>query len=493
MPIHALPQFEADLEQDRREREEYERLKPPTTIVVRFGVMRLIGEYPYDGPAKPGCGSKLVARTHRGTELAEMLTSTCPNSGCGHSVSRKQILEYIQNSGGEDYPFHTQGRILRVATIEDLNEQRRLDGLRRGMVRAAQARADDLKLPMVFVEAESILGGERATFYFRSEERVDFRELVHVLAREFGTRIELRQVGARDEARLVADYERCGQHCCCRQFLKVLKPVSMKSAKVQKATLDPLKISGRCGRLMCCLRYEDQTYDELLARLPKLRSRVGTTEGPGIVVDRQILTQLVRVQLEGTERQIAVPVENLIDPEEAARIVQSKATPPPENPLRGMSPDRVARKVGEDAQSRQDDFRRRSRRDDSPAPGAPRAERPRGGPSRPERDAREARNREARRSWEEEGRPEQRASRPPRQRPGQTEPASGSDAGAAPDTPPRDHPEQRESQAPSSGRPPAGDRRRRKRRRRRGGGGHSSGPSGPGPSGPDGPPSPSGQ
>jgi cell fate regulator YaaT (PSP1 superfamily) len=82
----------------------------------------------------------------------------------------------------------------------------------------------------------------------------------------------MRHVGARDEARLTADYERCGQYCCCKNFLKVLKPISMKSAKVQKATLDPLKISGRCGRLMCCLRYEDETYEELKAKLPKLKS-----------------------------------------------------------------------------------------------------------------------------------------------------------------------------------------------------------------------------
>src|SRR5204862_7204279 len=118
----------------------------------------------------------------------------------------------------------------------------------------------------------------------------DFRDLVSKLAAEQRSRIDMRQVGARDEARLTADYERCGQHCCCKQFLKVLKPVSMRSAKVQKATLDPLKISGRCGRLMCCLRYEDQTYDELRKRLPKRKTRVGSPEGDGWVVDTQILT-----------------------------------------------------------------------------------------------------------------------------------------------------------------------------------------------------------
>jgi hypothetical protein len=139
--------------------------------------------------------------------------------------------------------------------------------------------------------------------------------LLKSLASEFSARIEMRQVGGRDEARLVADYEKCGQHCCCKNFLKVLKPVSMRSAKVQKATLDPLKISGRCGRLMCCLRYEDQTYDDLKKRLPHRKTRVGTSEGPGIVLDSKILVQLVLVQLEEDGREIAVPVEELCDPD----------------------------------------------------------------------------------------------------------------------------------------------------------------------------------
>lgn len=241
MPILPLPQFEADLaEQDR---EIYERLKPPSSIVARFGLMKNVGEFPYDGQMKPGCGSKMVIRTHRGTELGEMLTSTCPNSGCSKSVSRKEMLQYIENSGGKEYPFFSmQGRVLRIATPEDLNRQTQLDESRTQLVRQARAMAQNFGLNMKVVDAEPILGGERLTFYFASEDRIDFREFVAALAAEHHTRIELRQVGARDEARLTADYEKCGQHCCCKQFLKVLKPISMRSAKIQKATLDPLKI-----------------------------------------------------------------------------------------------------------------------------------------------------------------------------------------------------------------------------------------------------------
>jgi hypothetical protein len=121
----------------------------------------------------------------------------------------------------------------------------------------------------------------------------------------------MHQVNARDEARLVADYEKCGQHCCCRQFLKVLKPVSMRSAKVQKATLDPTKISGRCGRLMCCLRYEDETYEVLRKKLPHRQTRVITADGLGTVIDTQVLTQLALVQLDNQEAPQAYPIDTL--------------------------------------------------------------------------------------------------------------------------------------------------------------------------------------
>ncbi|HIB69296.1 MAG TPA: hypothetical protein EYO33_30490, partial [Phycisphaerales bacterium] len=130
MPIQPLPQFEEDLAsylKEKEDREAYERLNAPTSIVVRFGYMRMVGEFPYTGKEKPGCGSKLVVRTHRGTEIGEMLTSTCPNAGCSKSVTRKEMLEYIENSGGRQYPFHDRGKVLRIATVDDLNDQERLE------------------------------------------------------------------------------------------------------------------------------------------------------------------------------------------------------------------------------------------------------------------------------------------------------------------------------------------------------------------------------
>lgn len=308
MPITPLPQFEADLEADRQA---YQKLSVPKTVVVRFGKMKLIGEFGYDGGVTPGCGSKIVCRTHRGTEIAEMVTSTCPNSGCGHAVSRRDMLKYFENSGGRDYPFFQEGRALRVATVEDMNQMAALEAREQPLLREARREAERVGLKVKVADVELLLGGERIIVHFMSEERVDFRPLVMELAAIWKSRVDMHQVGARDEARLTADYERCGQHCCCKQFLKVLKPVPMKNAKIQKATLDPLKISGRCGRLMCCLRYEESTYDELKKNLPHKKTPVKTPDGPGLVMDTQILTQLVLVRLDATGEEAAYPVEQV--------------------------------------------------------------------------------------------------------------------------------------------------------------------------------------
>jgi cell fate regulator YaaT (PSP1 superfamily) len=392
MPIVPLPQFEADAHLSPEDQAAYAKLKAPKTVVVRYGAMKLIGEFPYDGDAKPGCGSKLVVRTHRGTEVGEMLTSTCPNSSCSKSVSRQEMLQYIENSGGKDYPFTDDGRVLRIATGQDLERQAALEQSKHELKMRARAVAEQYQFPMKIVEAEPILGGERLTLYYLSEDRIDFRDLVRDLATEFRTRIELRQVGARDEARLIADYERCGQYCCCKNFLKVLKPISMKSAKMQKATLDPLKISGRCGRLMCCLRYEDQTYEDLVKRLPKKKARVGTAEGDGTVLDGQILTQLVLVRLDelnpdGSPKDIAVTVEELQPPK--------SATPPPA-PVYAPPPTRRPEARGPEARSPE----ARSPEARPPEPRGPQQRRPdQRGPDQ--------------RGPEQRG-PEQRGPRPPR-------------------------------------------------------------------------------
>ena len=435
MSIFTLPVFETDADPENRtamtDEEVYERLRPPSSIVVRYSTMRMVAEYAYNGDAKPGCGSKLVARTHRGTEITEMLTSTCPNSGCGKSVSRQEMLEYIENSGGKDYPFRKDGRILRVASIDDLNRWSTIQAEARERLKIVRQRGEELELDMKVVEVEPVLSEEMLTIYYMSEERIDFRELVKSLGSEFGCRIEMRQVGARDEARLTADYERCGQHCCCKNFLKVLKPVSMRSAKTQKATLDPLKISGRCGRLMCCLRYEDETYSELKKRLPKRKSRVGTPMGPGIVIDTKILVQLALVRLELTGEDAAIPVEELCHPDECP-------TPSESDPLRGMSveetetrtsPEKRRRRGKSPSQQQQDEHREKSKADDSIEETTPEVEAEPGGPKKKKRRRRRRRK--------------------------------GTDTSGEAPTPPKS---EDTSSAPKK-------KRRRRRRRKRGGGG----------------------
>ena len=322
LPILSEPVPEDELPPSKRKR------FIPDALVVRYGYQRHMAELTCDLDTRPGCGTKLVARTPRGIELAELITTTCKNAGCDSSVNRDQMLDYFRRSGGRDYPFTTQGKILRLATHDDLIEQQQLDARKPEMIRRAREHINALELAMELVEVELLLGGERVVFYYTAEDWVDFRELVKRLASDYQTRIEMYQVNAREEARIVADYEKCGQHCCCRQFLKILKPVSMRSAKVQKATLDPQKISGRCGRLMCCLRYEDQTYEQLRKKLPHRQTPVMTQDGLGVVIGSQILTQLVMVSLEDQRKVQAYPLEDIqiLTP---AQAEEARRNPPP--------------------------------------------------------------------------------------------------------------------------------------------------------------------
>jgi cell fate regulator YaaT (PSP1 superfamily) len=266
----------------------------PTRLIARYGRTFQIGQFRHNLSSAPNPGKKVVVRTERGVELAEVIA---PIGGPSpFAIQPERLDEYLQ-ANGKEYPFHRNGRVLRAANNQDIIDQRHLDSSASEEYRFCRNLIRELNLEMKLIAVEHLLGGERIIFYFTAEHRVDFRELVRRLAGQYRTRIEMRQVGARDEARLVADLERCGRRCCCRQFLKELKPVSMRMAKVQKATLDPTKISGRCGRLMCCLRYEDKTYEQLRRTLPKKNNWVRTETVTGRVIASQIITQLVRLAL----------------------------------------------------------------------------------------------------------------------------------------------------------------------------------------------------
>jgi len=283
--------------------------KAVLSAVVRYGRMKQIGEFTYPSHMKFPCGASLVISTKRGIEIGQQISLTCV--GPEKAIPREQMLDYA-NQSGEEYYRAEEGRVLRQATETDLSELRHIEQGAMEKLQTSQRFASEFGLDMKIVDCEHIFGGERIVFYFMAAERVDFRELVRRLASEYQTRIEMRQVGARDEARLLADYETCGRECCCKNYLKTLKPISMQMAKLQKATLDPSKVSGRCGRLKCCLRYEHDIYEDLVKRLPHVGSHIETAHGAGRVVERQILTQLVKI-MGDDDRIFTVAVEDILD------------------------------------------------------------------------------------------------------------------------------------------------------------------------------------
>lgn len=266
----------------------------PTTA-VRFGFMRYVGEFSHVPDMKFTCGAKVVIQTRRGIEIGDQVSLSC--SGCDKSVTRDQMRSWVDTSGEDTYMFDA-GRILREATAADLAEHAHMQQSGRVKRDFARKLAIEHKLGLKVVDCECLFGGERIVYYFTAADRIDFRAMVKDLAQEYRTRIEMRQIGARDEARLLADFETCGQEVCCKVFLKTLKPISMRMAKVQKATLDPTQVSGRCGRLKCCLRYEHVGYEELDKKLPRNGIRIRTKHGDGVVINRQILTQLVQIRMD---------------------------------------------------------------------------------------------------------------------------------------------------------------------------------------------------
>jgi cell fate regulator YaaT (PSP1 superfamily) len=183
-----------------------------------------------------------------------------------------------------------------------------------------------LKLPMKLVSAEYNLDGSRLTFYFTADERVDFRELVRELTAFFKTRIELRQIGPRDQAKLVGGLGRCGRPLCCGSFLTEFSPVSIKMAKEQDLPLDPMKISGVCGRLQCCLAYESAQYHEAKAQMPRKGQQVNTPEGVGFVISVFPLKDTVLVEME-SKADVEFPVSQIQVIKEAARPAPAEPEP----------------------------------------------------------------------------------------------------------------------------------------------------------------------
>lgn len=232
-------------------------------------------------------GANVIVETARGVEFGE---AVIPN----REVADEEIVAPLK-------------KVMRIASEED---SKHADENRRKEKEAFQTclqKIKDHNLEMKLIDVEYTFDNNKILFYFTADGRVDFRELVKDLAAVFKTRIELRQIGVRDESKMMGGIGVCGRVLCCSSYLGEFQPVSIKMAKEQGLSLNPTKISGTCGRLMCCLKYEQDAYEEIIKRVPRMGAIVETPEGQGVVMDISLLKEVVRVRLDkGNEADLRI-------------------------------------------------------------------------------------------------------------------------------------------------------------------------------------------
>lgn len=245
-------------------------------VGVRF---RDVGKiyYFYEGKEAVKHGDKVIVQTARGLE-------------CGSVTTEKALPQAKKN-------LYNLKKIIRKATPADLRKLKENQKKCKEAFKICEKKILAHKLDMKLIDVECIFDNSKLLFYFTADGRVDFRALVKDLASVFRTRIELRQVGVRDEARMLGGLGICGKPFCCSTFLDDFQPVSIKMAKEQNLSLNPTKISGTCGRLMCCLKFEHEAYRELLEKTPKVGALVDTPEGKATVIDLNLLTGKLTLQL----------------------------------------------------------------------------------------------------------------------------------------------------------------------------------------------------
>lgn len=249
-------------------------------VGVRFkAVGRIYYFAPEDKEVKPG--DKVIVETTRGIEFGEVVLTGC-------------MID-------EDTLTTPLGTIIRVATPDDVERDRQNREKRKGAFEICLNKIKKHGLKMKLVEVEYTFDGSKILFYFTADGRIDFRELVKDLAAEFRVRIELRQIGIRDEAKMIGGLGICGRVLCCKGYLGEFQPVSIRMAKDQGLSLNPTKISGVCGRLMCCLKYEQEAYEDLNSRVPRVGSIVKTNDGQGEVIFVNLLKEIVKVKLENKD------------------------------------------------------------------------------------------------------------------------------------------------------------------------------------------------
>ena len=246
-------------------------------IGVRF---KEVGKIYYFSPKgqKISVGEKVIVETVRGIECGDVVIAN-------FEAKDEDIIQPLKE-------------IHRVATVADLKKIEENQKKKQDIMKVFVKKIEEHKLKMKAIDVDCTFDGGKIMFYFTAENRVDFRELVKDLAGIYRTRIELRQIGVRDEAKMLGGLGICGRKLCCASFLGEFQPVSIKMAKEQSLSLNPTKISGTCGRLMCCLKYEQDCYEELLKITPKVGALVETNEGRGVVAEANILTGILKVQLD---------------------------------------------------------------------------------------------------------------------------------------------------------------------------------------------------
>lgn len=255
-----------------------------TQIVgVRF---KIVGKIYYFDPGELDIQPNMhvIVETARGIEMGEVVIGR-------REVEDEDVIQPLK-------------KVIRIATEEDFKQDEENRKKEKEAFAICQQKIKNHNLDMKLVDVEYTFDGNKILFYFTADGRVDFRELVKDLASVFRTRIELRQIGVRDEAKMMGSYGICGRHLCCTQFLSDFAPVSIKMAKEQGLSLNPTKISGTCGRLMCCLKYEQEAYDELIKKTPRQGAIVQTPNGKGTVVYVNLLKGKLKVNVEGDDEKI---------------------------------------------------------------------------------------------------------------------------------------------------------------------------------------------
>ena len=353
-----------------------------TVIGVRF---KKAGKVYYFDPCEvwPRPGDSVVVETARGVEFGEVVTGA-------REVADEQIVAPLK-------------KVVRIATEEDIRRAEHNEKREAEAFRVCQEKVAKHKLEMKLVSVEYTFDNSKIIFYFTANGRVDFRELVKDLAGVFKMRIELRQIGVRDEAKMLGGLGSCGRPICCGTFLGDFQPVSIKMAKEQNLSLNPTKISGLCGRLMCCLKYEQDCYSQTLKKLPKVGKDIVTPDGVGVLAEINAIRERVKVRIKIDEdfdvREYAIDEVRRPGPDDSAAVREApkpkprRSEPEPEAPAeeqgkrkkyphqkapKNLSTDQFLEKLKTDGDKKKADKPKKERppRERRRGKGAPRADKP---------------------------------------------------------------------------------------------------------------------